>query len=159
MTANFPTDMKTVISLSFAMLFGTLLHAATPETSPPVSGFGRIKVELLGVRSEKGDLRIALFDSKRGFPGKFERASARGVVAALSRVYVFEQVPYGSYAISVTHDENRNGKLDANFLGIPKEGVGASNNPKARFGPPSFDDARFELDRQEVVRAVRLTYL
>ena len=54
------------------------------------------------------------------------------------------------------HDENRNGKLDTNFLGIPKEGVGASNNPKSRFGPPSFEESMFVLDCPELSKEIRL---
>jgi uncharacterized protein (DUF2141 family) len=47
--------------------------------------------------------------------------------------------------VAVHHDENGNRKMDANALGIPKEGYGASRNPKSRFGPPSFSDARMRL--------------
>jgi uncharacterized protein (DUF2141 family) len=100
--------MKAVISLLSAMLLGTVLHAATPETPASDPGAGRIRVAFVGVRSEQGDLRIALYDSKRGFPGNSERACVLGIVPASSHVYVFEQVPYGSYAIAVMHDENRN---------------------------------------------------
>lgn len=141
------------------MLLCAPLHAEAPAPDSPVAGTGRIRVEVVGLHSDQGDLLVALFEAGRGFPGKSERAGARGVVPASSRVYVFERVPYGNYAVSVTHDENRNGKLDANFLGIPKEGVGASNNPKTRFGPPSFEDACFTLDGREVGLIVRLRYL
>jgi uncharacterized protein (DUF2141 family) len=48
------------------------------------------------------------------------------------------------YAVSVFHDENSNGKLDRNLLGIPREGVGASNNAVGHFGPLKFDDAAFQ---------------
>jgi uncharacterized protein (DUF2141 family) len=43
------------------------------------------------------------------------------------------------------HDENGDGKLERNFLGVPKEGVGASNDARGRMGPPKWKDARFEL--------------
>ena len=49
----------------------------------------------------------------------------------------------GDYAVSVFHDENSNGKLDRNFMGMPKEGVGKSNDAAGHFGPPKYDDARF----------------
>jgi len=49
----------------------------------------------------------------------------------------------GKYAVSVFHDENSNGKLDTNFLGIPREGVGASNNAKGHFGPRNSARQRF----------------
>ena len=54
-------------------------------------------------------------------------------------------IPQGTYAIACYHDENDNGKLDSNFLGIPKEGTGASNNARGSIGPPKFKDAKFQL--------------
>jgi uncharacterized protein (DUF2141 family) len=57
---------------------------------------------------------------------------------------VFADLPAGFYAVSVFHDENMNEKLDKNFMGVPKEGYGASNNPKKKMGPPNFDEAKFQ---------------
>ena len=54
-------------------------------------------------------------------------------------VVVFENVPVGSYALSVIHDENENFELDSNFFGIPKEGFGFGNDAMGSFGPPSFE--------------------
>jgi uncharacterized protein (DUF2141 family) len=57
------------------------------------------------------------------------------------------------------HDENNNGKLDVNFLGIPTEGVGASNDAKAMFGPPTFDAAKFVVAAPGASRTIRIVYL
>ena len=57
----------------------------------------------------------------------------------------FKDVPAGTYAVSYIHDENGNGKMDTNFMGIPKEGYGCSNNAKGFMGPPKWEDAKFEL--------------
>lgn len=54
------------------------------------------------------------------------------------------------------HDENGNGKLDSNWLGIPSEPVGASNDARGQFGPPSFEDAAFELGPGDVTVTIRL---
>jgi uncharacterized protein (DUF2141 family) len=56
------------------------------------------------------------------------------------------------------HDENMNGKLDKNFVGAPKEGYGASNNPKKRMGPPKFDEAKFSLNKPEQTIEIKLMY-
>jgi uncharacterized protein (DUF2141 family) len=64
----------------------------------------------------------------------------------------------GTYAISVFHDENSNGKLDTNFLGIPKEGVGASNDAKGHFGPPKFADAAFQFPGGHLELKIAMTY-
>ena len=62
---------------------------------------------------------------------------------------------YGTYAATVLHDENGNGVIDKNFLGMPREGAGASNNPKPRLGPPRYDEATFTLN--EPTRTVAIT--
>ena len=60
--------------------------------------------------------------------------------------------------ISAFHDENANGKLDKNFIGIPVEGFSASRDARARFGPPSFDDARFDYRGGVAKMSVRMRY-
>ena len=58
----------------------------------------------------------------------------------------FEDIPPGTYALAVIHDENMNGKLDTNWLGIPKEDYGFSNDAKGLFGAPSYPAASFQYD-------------
>lgn len=71
----------------------------------------------------------------------------------------FEDIPSGSYALVVLHDENMNGKLDTNWLGIPKEGYGFSNNAKpAAFHAPSFSDASFVYDGKTLDLTITLRY-
>ena len=136
----------------------TCLHAEAPLSNSPSSQKGRILVRVVNLRNHEGDIGLFLFSDKKGFPGKIEHSVMNANIPASSESpsYLFENVPYGTYAVSVRHDENSNGRLDTNFLGMPKEGVGVSNNPKSRFGPPSFDDAMFVLDRPEVELEIRL---
>ncbi|WP_076791636.1 DUF2141 domain-containing protein [Chlorobium sp. KB01] len=123
---------------------------------------GSIKARFSKIRNTKGELIVSLFNKKEGFPVKSAKAFAKKSLQANdpNGEVVFENVPYGSYALSVFHDENSNGKVDSVFLiSIPKEGVGCSNNPKSRFGPPSFNDAKFTLDSREVILNIDLKYL
>ena len=62
----------------------------------------------------------------------------------------------GTYGVQVMHDENGNGELDANMLGIPKEPWGFSNNAKGKFGPPKWDDVKFTIDAESVVQTISL---
>ena len=55
------------------------------------------------------------------------------------------------------HDENGNGKLDTNFLGIPSEGVAASNDAKGTMGPPSYEKAKFAV-ATTVSGSIHLSY-
>jgi len=70
----------------------------------------------------------------------------------------FEDIPPGTYALAVIHDENMNGKLDTNWLGIPKEGYGFSNDVKALLGAPSFSAASFKYDGGTLDLMVSLHY-
>ncbi len=64
---------------------------------------------------------------------------------------VFADIPEGEYSISVFHDENKNGEIDKNSFGIPKESYGFSNNIMGMFGPPSFEEAKFKVSKEGVV--------
>ena len=70
----------------------------------------------------------------------------------------FEDIPPGTYALAVIHDENMNGKIDADWLGIPKEGYGFSNDVKALLGTPSFSAASFKYDGETLDLTISLNY-
>ena len=65
-------------------------------------------------------------------------------------LFVFDNVEPGEYALTVLHDENGNGKLDTNLLGMPKEGYGVSNNAFRRFGPPRFREAKITVNGEPI---------
>jgi uncharacterized protein (DUF2141 family) len=107
----------------------------------------RLTVDLVGFHSDKGKVACELFSSADGYPTQPEKA-VKKMVADISggkATCAFDDLPDGEYAVAAFHDENGNGKLDANFLGIPKEGVGASNDAKGHFGPPRYADAHFTV--------------
>src|SRR4029077_11236590 len=99
---------------------------------------GALTVTILNFRNSEGQVSVALYNKEEGFPKSPDKA-LKIVTAPISNkksVVVFESLPPGEYAISVFHDENKNGKMDSNFFGIPKEGVGASNDARGHLGPP-----------------------
>jgi uncharacterized protein (DUF2141 family) len=126
--------------------------------SPPPA---RVHVVVAALRSTKGQVSCALFRSADGFPNDAKKAVAHQEVriAGAQATCNFEGVLPGQYAVAVFHDENGNGKMDTNFVGMPREGVGASNNPKARFGPPKFADAAFTVAGSEVDLQITVRYL
>ena len=106
-----------------------------------------IRVEITGVENEDGQVFIGLFNKQDGFPDKGSEYNGVFVKAKGGILYhAFIEIPGGEYAIAIFHDSNANEKLDKNFLGIPKEGYGFSNNATATFGPPSFEKAKFEFN-------------
>ena len=126
-------------------------------TVPVLAQKSDIVVIIEKVRSNKGVVRITLFtkqvDYMKNFSmGKIVNAKTGSVSAT------FENMPAGEYAITATHDENNNGKLDSNFFGIPKEGVGFSNDASATFGPPSWGKAKFKLSLDSKPLTINLKY-
>jgi uncharacterized protein (DUF2141 family) len=67
-------------------------------------------------------------------------------------------IPDGTYALALIHYENMNGELDADWLGIPLEGYGFSNDPKALIGPPWFSEAAFSYQGQGMALSISLNY-
>lgn len=134
---------------------------ATPSITLADSGSaGRIEVLIDNVRNAYGVVGVELFNAKKGFPDKSSMAiEGRSVPAGKSCKVIFENVPYGAYAVSVLHDENGNGKMDKGVLGIPKEGFGVSNNPEIKMGPPSFAESRFDLKSRELTLNIGMKYL
>jgi len=121
---------------------------------------GVIEVDVTGLKHDKGKLNIRLHDNATSFPGKPAK-SVKGVSVKIENRQAharFEDVTYGEYAIAVYHDENNNGELDTNFIGIPSEAVGASNNAKGRFGPPKFKDARFVVNKPLTNQSISMNY-
>jgi uncharacterized protein (DUF2141 family) len=146
------------------MVVGLLVLAsslgAVGNMQPSSSG-NLIRVEITGARNDRGQIICALFTPGNGFPSKGESAIAHTHtgISNGSAVCEFQGVTPGRYAVSVFHDENSNGKMDTNFIGIPKEGVGASNDAKGRFGPPKFDAAAFQYPGGRLELKIRLFYL
>jgi len=125
---------------------------------PTQPGAVRITVRLQSVRPDKGGLlRVALHhEPGSGFPGPSPLANLVARPAGTESVVTFEAAP-GVYAVAVHHDANANGKMDANFVGIPKEGYGMSNDPRPRFRAPTFAEARVVISRDTTL-TLRMAY-
>ena len=120
-----------------------------------------IHLTVLNIRNSTGTVACALFESPDGFPREFLRSATNVMVIKIRKTQArcdFEDIPPGNYAIAVVHDENMNGKLDTNWLGIPKEGYGFSNDAKAVLGTPSFSAASFPYDGQSLELKLALHY-
>jgi uncharacterized protein (DUF2141 family) len=134
---------------AFLTIFANSL-SAQDTTSLEAATNGSVEVTIEGIASTDGLIYVSLFSSANGFPGERELATAsRSVPASDSSngtlVLKFFEIPAGTFAISIMHDANANGKLDTNFMGIPSEDYGFSQNPNAMFGPPSFDEVTLSL--------------
>jgi len=109
----------------------------------------KVSVEISNIDSEEGVILVALFDSEANF---LKKAVQRDQVDAKNGTVnvSFDNVKAGTFAVSVIHDENNNGGLDTNMMGIPSEPYGVSMDGKNMFGPPSYDKAKFEVADKNV---------
>jgi uncharacterized protein (DUF2141 family) len=120
-----------------------------------------IVVNVSGLKSDKGKCLLYLYNNKKGFPTKADKAiyTSNGIILNGKSTFVLKDIADGEYAITVIHDENDNGILDTNFLGMPREGVGVSNNAKGTMGPPSYDDSKFQLNKNSFTTNITVKYL
>ena len=104
----------------------------------------KIDVALTDARVATGQFQIALVDAD-GYDGKARPLAGRMLApeGETTRL-VFDDIAPGRYAVMVTHDENGNGKLDTNIVGMPTEGYGFSNNPRV-MRKPTFEEAAFDV--------------
>ena len=103
-----------------------------------------LSIEFEGLKTEKGKLFVALYNSEKDFL----KNQIKGSIVDISNGKAsasFDNLESGVYAVSSFYDKNDNGKMDTNFFGIPKEPTGLSNDAKGKFGPPKFKDAKFMI--------------
>ena len=120
---------------------------------------GILRLELVGLAGASGNVYFSIYDSKDTWLGKNTVQSVTlDIETNLQGDFVITEVmlPVGEYAISVFYDRNGNGKLDTNFIGIPKEPIAISNNAKMKFGPPKYKEAKFQLELEPLLLQIML---
>jgi uncharacterized protein (DUF2141 family) len=154
--------------LILAMILGSFnVNLLTAQTSAATSSGNVAKstltVSLTGIRNDKGQVFIQLWNAPDGFPKQGEKALKFVAIDATKAVngtvsITFSDLAPGTYAVSTLHDENRNGKMDTNAFGIPKEGWAVSNNVVTRMHAPSFEQASFQLQQPGQKISIALHY-
>lgn len=116
----------------------------------------KLTVVVDGLRHNSGQVCLRVYSNEQGFP-----ASARGVVQSgctevtgKSATKNFYGLKPGTYAVALYADKNSDRKLNTNFLGIPSEGFGISNNPKAKTRAPKFKEASFNISQNKTILIV-----
>lgn len=138
--------MKKVHFLLAAILFGGIL----------INAQNNLKVNISNIKSPNGLIEIGLFNSEKGFlkeGGQFLKKKVK--VIGNSAQYTFNNLPKAEYSLAIFHDKNQNNKCDTNFLGIPTEGYGFSNNFKPTISAPKFSQTKFNLEKDKMV-SIRL---
>lgn len=116
-------------------------------------------VEVSNVPNDKGQVGCSLYRNEDGFPSDPKKAAEILFVASKNgkATCTFKKVKPGRYAVSVMHDENKDGQLETSIVGRPKEWWGVSNNvPPERFGPPKYEAAAFDVAGEPKTIRVKL---
>jgi uncharacterized protein (DUF2141 family) len=127
---------------------------ATLLFSQSVRSQSKVEANIFNLRNDKGVCRACLFNNASSFDGENGKPFQCLAVPVKNRVAqaIFNNIPEGTYALFVFHDENNNNKMDKNFMGIPKEGYGASKNKLPFASAPDFNDNRFTVNSKTTVQ-------
>lgn len=147
---NASTSVSRIIVMTSVLLLGGMAAIAQ-----------NVSLTVTGMRSKKGDLCVSVFKDNQSFKDnkpstrlKFAKSAAQG-----GNMRINLTLPPGTYGIAMLDDENGNGKMDNNMVGMPKEGFGFSNFYLSGLSRPSFDDFRFEVKSSPVTLNGKLRFL
>ncbi|MFO7760252.1 MAG: DUF2141 domain-containing protein [Desulfobia sp.] len=144
------------VALCAVLVFVNLPVIAFAQSSCP-----GIHVKIPNIKNSTGNIACGIFESPEGFPNKFLCSAKAIIIKKIQKTKAqcdFSDIPPGTYAIGVIHDENMNGELDTNWFGIPTEGYGFSNTTIDEFGAPAFSAAGFHYDGQNLNLTIKLEY-
>jgi uncharacterized protein (DUF2141 family) len=137
----------------------TLAFTAISTLMPFAARGADLIVLVNNVQQDAGQVMLGLFNSAEGFPKTINQgtmAPAKERSASGQVRVVFKDLAPGQYAATAFHDLDGNGKLTANFMGLPTEPYGFSNNARGSFGPPAFKDAAITVGDQDLTIEVTL---
>lgn len=139
-------SMKTILILILSIM-----------TSTAGDNSSDIVVQLNNLKQGKGSINVALFRTAEDFTDNPFKTLKQKVRTGQSGASVtFKNIEPGYYAIAVYQDVNDNGEFDTNFVGIPKEPYGFSNNYRPTVSSPSFDKAKFKLTGDKIVQQIKV---
>ncbi|MGJ8667229.1 MAG: DUF2141 domain-containing protein [Patiriisocius sp.] len=110
-----------------------------------------IELTVTNLDSNDGVVLAGLYDSEANWLNK----RLQGAIVKIENkraTFTFKDVPDGVYAISTFHDEDNDGKLKMIMGFYPGEDTASSNNAPARFGPPTWEDAKFEVKNGVLIK-------
>ena len=135
------------------------LKSTSPNREIPPNPKATLEIRFTGIRTSKGKIAIGINRSEEGWPRKphLEYNWVKGKLNDGVFIAKIEDLPYGTYAVSVLDDENSNLEMEM-FMGIPKEGWGFSMNPPFKLSAPKFNDCSFTIDQTEKQISIDLRY-
>jgi len=127
------------------ILSAVILAIAFPVLPSLSQSTSTVLLEVSSFKNTRGNLNCRLFIKPSDFPDGEGILSVRVPIAGPNTSCTFSNVEPGTYAVAVVHDENSDGKLDKNFVGVPSEGYGVSNNKTYALSAPKWDESVFTI--------------
>jgi len=136
------TSMSTLVKILVILILNNTTLFAQEEKAVTLT------VQIENLDNNNGQILVGLYNAEDHFLNTTYKKII-GDINHKKSLVTFNNVPLGTYAVSIVHDENKNRKMDKNFIGIPTEDYGCSNGAKGFMGPPKWKDAKFELGDQD----------
>lgn len=155
------TNVMVFAGLVFVSMLASLAFLASPASSQEgqkdKAQIDTLTIVVQGFSNDKGQAIIGLCNSKTSYlkDGK-EYKKVTALIKNKVAEYAFIDIPFGEYAVKTCHDENNNGKLDTNFMGIPDEKYGISNNVRGTLGLPDWKDAKFGFNKTNMSITIKV---
>lgn len=160
-SARASTATQCSMAVRYLVVGSVLAFSTLPAIVPAQPPCPGIYVNIPNVKNSSGTVACALFESSAGFPTEFLHSATHIMMMQIRDTKArcsFLDIPPGTYALAVIHDENMDGKLNTNFLGAPTEGFGFSSVAEAAMSAPSFEAASFPYDGQNLDLTIKLDY-
>jgi uncharacterized protein (DUF2141 family) len=158
--------MKTLFTLSTVLFLSLSIVSCKKKTFEPQpdpienvdsvavtsDSLSKLVINVSGMENTNGKLNVALYNNSDNFNNpELVYKELFLTLPGQSMTVIFDSIPVGTYAFALFHDENDNQVLDQNFLNIPQEGFAFSNNSMGTFGPPSYNQAKFNIPKNSTV--------
>jgi uncharacterized protein (DUF2141 family) len=141
-----------------AMATALPMRAVAQDAAPAGAA---LQIQVVGLRSNNGRVGCSLYNSPNGFPRDESKIIKHAWAPAQNNqgTCTFSGLAPGTYAVAIFHDENSNGKMDYNFLGIPKEGFGFTKDPTVTISAPSFQACSFNYSGAPLTEVIHIKYM
>jgi len=151
-------SLTMTLLLIFVCSWG-LVTQAQAENSPQPDVQASLEVRVTGLRNLEGTLKIAICANPECYEDMTGHIATASVpITDNSMSVMFDNLFPSKFVVMLYHDEDNNGDLETNFLGLPLEGYGFSNNVEPSFGKPDFDELAIEVPEDGHKEVIQMIY-
>jgi len=146
--------------LLITLLLAPIATAQIPTATPSPSATNPLDIEVIGLRTNSGQVGCSLFNDAQAFPRDDSKVLHHiwAPIRTGKAICQFTDLAPGRYAAVVFHDENGDHEFNQNAFGMPEEGYGFSNDAASLFAPPDFKSAAFNYNGKHLYTVINIRY-